>query len=196
VTVNSPDRPAATGRRWRLTPHTHAKIVEAVRAGNHLQTAAAYAGVGYSTLFKWLAEARELPEGVQDSRRELLEAIESAQAENEKRVIAKVIEQIEGGYTLRKYRKVLPNGAVEEQEDIAPPDGRLGMIYLGRRHPQRWSQKAAVEISGPDGGPIAVASETQVQMIAARLAEWRGRVVAGELESGTGAESDEVEASG
>jgi len=47
-------KPNKTGRPTKLTPEVHDLIVSAVRAGNYMETAAAFAGVHKATLFAWL----------------------------------------------------------------------------------------------------------------------------------------------
>ena len=41
-------------RPTKLNFNTHNKIITAIRAGNYIETAAAYAGVNKSTLYEWL----------------------------------------------------------------------------------------------------------------------------------------------
>jgi transposase len=42
------------GQPTKLTPETQEKILAAVRAGNYLETAAAFAGISKKTLYQWL----------------------------------------------------------------------------------------------------------------------------------------------
>lgn len=55
-TPHSP--PDRGGRPTKLTDETAARIVQVVRAGNYLQVAAQFAGVGRSTLQGWLQRGR------------------------------------------------------------------------------------------------------------------------------------------
>ena len=43
-------------RPAKLTPEVQARIVEAVQAGNYVETAAQYANIGLSTFYRWMAE--------------------------------------------------------------------------------------------------------------------------------------------
>src|SRR5690625_7108873 len=43
-----------TGRPTKLTPEVHDTIVDALRAGNYIETAAALAGVSKVSLYAWL----------------------------------------------------------------------------------------------------------------------------------------------
>ena len=43
-------------RPAKLTPEVQARIIEAVQAGNYMETAAQYANIGLSTFYRWMAE--------------------------------------------------------------------------------------------------------------------------------------------
>lgn len=62
------------GRPSKRTPEREAKLLEAIRAGNYMETAAHYAGIGVSTLHEW-----------RDKYADFAEAIEKARAEAETR---------------------------------------------------------------------------------------------------------------
>jgi hypothetical protein len=51
-------KPRPVGRVTKLTPEVSKKITDAIRAGNHLNVAAQYAGVGPATLQEWLMRGR------------------------------------------------------------------------------------------------------------------------------------------
>jgi len=40
-------------RPTKLTPAVQKKIVDAIKAGNYMETAAAYAGISKQTLYNW-----------------------------------------------------------------------------------------------------------------------------------------------
>jgi len=48
-------RGVAVGRPSKLTDELERRLCDALRAGNHLEVAARYAGVSRSTLHRWLA---------------------------------------------------------------------------------------------------------------------------------------------
>lgn len=64
----------AKGRPTKLTPAVEERILKAIAAGNTLKDAAAYAGIGYSTLEHWLADPRP-------RYRQFRQAVEQKQAE-------------------------------------------------------------------------------------------------------------------
>jgi transposase len=59
-----------TGRPSKMTDERVTKIVEALRAGNYLETAARYAGISYETLNQWRKEFPEFSESVEQARAE------------------------------------------------------------------------------------------------------------------------------
>jgi hypothetical protein len=62
--------PRKRGRPTKRTPDVEARIVEAVRAGNYIETAAAYAGIGKSTLYEWQAKYPDFADALQRARAE------------------------------------------------------------------------------------------------------------------------------
>jgi len=74
-------KPRTGGRPEKYTPAVHDKIVLAVRAGNYLKVAAAAAGIGESTLLRWMSSPRY---------RKLQAAVRQAQAEYEVRTIGQI----------------------------------------------------------------------------------------------------------
>lgn len=86
-------------RPTKLNFDTHNKIITAIRAGNYIETAAAYAGVNKSTLYEWLKRGeREKQRAAENSRYrirkseepyvEFSNAVEKALAEAEIRDVA------------------------------------------------------------------------------------------------------------
>jgi transposase len=111
------------GRPSKRTPEREEKIIEALRAGNTKRAAAAAGGVGASTLFAWIAEFPEFKD-----------AIERAEADAERAMVARVRDAAESGiWTAAAW-------------------------WLERRRPgdfaRREKVESKVELSGPDGGPI------------------------------------------
>lgn len=158
-----------TGRPPKLTPERADQILQAIRAGNYLQTAAQYAGIGTTTLYRWLERANNPDE--QDPRyREFRDRLERARAEAEVRVVATVLKGIVGGAVVRETRRTLPNGTVEEDRQVAPPDARTGLEFLSRAFPANWARRQALEVTGADGGPIQVERSSSVESLAERLA--------------------------
>ena len=68
----------STGRPSALTPEVQRRLCDAIAAGNTRNDAAEYAGVGESTLRRWLAQGRHRRSG---KFRALLAAVKKAEAD-------------------------------------------------------------------------------------------------------------------
>ncbi|MEM7481072.1 MAG: hypothetical protein AAF481_07840 [Acidobacteriota bacterium] len=106
------------GRRSKLTPEVQEKVVSAIRAGNYAAVAAAYAGIGESTFYAWLAKGREAKSG---AYREFLEAVKRAESEAEVRAVAIVQKHMEDNWA-------------------------AGMTFLERKFPQRWGRRDRLSV--------------------------------------------------
>lgn len=73
------------GRPEKLTPELQQKIVDAIRMGAYIETAAAYAGINKSTLYDWMRRGARAKSG---KYKEFSNAIEKALAESEMRDLA------------------------------------------------------------------------------------------------------------
>lgn len=176
--------PRTRGRPSKLDPDVARTIIDTVRAGNYLETGAAYAGIGRSTLMRWLADADK--PGAPLHLREFRDAVARARAEAEVRTVALIGKQMTGGYVLEETTRTLDSGATETTRRYAPPDGRLGLEYLSRVSPSRFGRRTAIEVSGPDGGPVQVEA-SDLGRIAGSLRDWLSeapRVVEGEVVEG------------
>ena len=128
-------------RPHKLDEDKIARVVEALRAGNYMETAAAYAGISKSILYKWLANGREVRQKVakggiasdlEAKQLELLDAVEKARAEAEVRNVHLIQQAAQGG------------------------TWQAAAWFLERSHPGKWGRREKVEMSGPDGGPITL----------------------------------------
>ncbi len=83
------------GRPTKLTPDVQEKIVQAIRAGNYIETAAAYAGVDKKTLYTWMKLGNDCKSG-KNVHAQFLHAVEKALADAEVRdvtIIGKAAEE-------------------------------------------------------------------------------------------------------
>ena len=128
-------------RPHKLDEDKIARVVEALRAGNYMETAAAYAGISKSILYKWLADGREVRQKVakggiasdlESKQLELLDSVEKARAEAEVRNVHLIQQAAQGG------------------------TWQAAAWFLERSHPGKWGRREKVEMSGPDGGPITL----------------------------------------
>jgi len=127
------------------------KLLQAVRGGNYLETAARYAGISYQTLRRWLLKADEPdapPEYVA-----FKEQLEKARADAEVAALAKI-------------QKAASEGAWQ-----------ASAWYLERSWPERWGRRDTnrVELVGDGGGPVKVVAgieldDASMNALAQRLA--------------------------
>jgi hypothetical protein len=123
--------------------------VDTVRVGNYLKTAAAYCGVGYSTVLLWQQRGRAQQERVQNGQPveageeiflDLVEALTQAQA------AAQVS-------ALSYWRKAMSE----------PGNWRAAMEYLARTSPDEWGSSSTVRVSDADSeARIAAAADAAV----------------------------------
>jgi transposase len=107
-------------RPTKLTAAVQRRIVEAVRNGAPRETAAEAAGVAKSTLFRWLAQGRAADAPARF--RDFAEALERADAEYELHAVARI-------------------------ERAAAEDWRAQAWRLARKFPQRYGQRALLEVA-------------------------------------------------
>lgn len=123
------------GRPSKLTPERLKRIVDAIRAGNYVETAAEYAGIGKTTFYRWMEQGEKASRGIY---RDFRDAVMRARAEAEARNIALI-------------------------QKAAPDDWRAAAWWLERAFPDRWGSRQKLEHSGPDGAPIA--AEVRVTLV-------------------------------
>ncbi len=125
-------------RPTKLNFDTHNKIITAIRAGNYIETAAAYAGVNKSTLYEWLKRGEREKQRVAENSRyrirksekpyvEFSNAVEKALAEAEIRDVA-----------------IIAKAAKEQWQAAA--------WRLERKFPDRWGRKDKVDLSADKDG--------------------------------------------
>lgn len=117
------------------------RVIEALRAGNYMETAAAYAGISKAALYKYLALGREAREkesngGIlsdQESKfAEFVDSVEKARADAEIRNVHLIQQAAQGG------------------------TWQAAAWFLERSMPGKWARREKLEHSGPDGGPITL----------------------------------------
>lgn len=116
----------AMGRPTKLTEDVEAKLIEWIRAGNYIETAAALCGVSKGTVFGWLRRGQEQRRG---RYRDFLNAVRGAQAQAESRMLLYI-------------------------EKSAKKDWRAAAWRLEHMRPRRYAQSQRIEHTGRRGGPI------------------------------------------
>lgn len=122
-------RPRKNGRPLKLTPELIEKMASVVRIGNYLDTAARFCGVDKLSFYSWMKKGHAQKRGIY---RDFLNAMEEAQAAAD----------------------------VRDHGHIASASGkdwRAAVEHLRLRNQARYGAKR-VELTGADGGPVAVES--------------------------------------
>jgi len=118
------------GRPTKLTPELQRKITDAIRAGNYMETAAAYAGIHKDTLYAWLKRgARD--KSPKSPYRQFSDAVEKALAEAEVRDVALIAKAAEKEWQAAAWR-------------------------LERKFPDRWGRKDRVQADIRHQGQVAL----------------------------------------
>jgi len=130
-------------RPTKLTKEVQERIIQAVSAGNYLDTAAQYAGIDGSTMRRWVAkgEAPSAPEPY----RSFCTALKSARAAAEVRSVALINQAASGG------------------------TWQAAAWYLERSYPDRWGRTRVEVTGGPDGENSPIRVEVSAEALEAKL---------------------------
>jgi hypothetical protein len=109
------------GQPTKLNAEVSEKICQAIRAGNYMETAAAYAGIAKPTLYNWLKRGRDEPDTIYGA---LVEAVELAVAEAEVRDVALIAKAADDGVW------------------------QASAWRLERRYPDRYGRRTRHDVSG------------------------------------------------
>ncbi|GGA31944.1 hypothetical protein GCM10007416_00600 [Kroppenstedtia guangzhouensis] len=124
-------------RPEKLTPELQQKVVDAIRMGNYIETAAAFSGISKDTLYRWLKQGRRAKRG---KYREFSDAVEKALAESEMRDVA-----------------VIATAAKENWQAAA--------WRLERKFPDRWGRRQKVDAQLEHSGQVSGNDTVVVQQI-------------------------------
>ena len=135
------------GRPSKLTGEVQQKIVFAIANGNALETAAQYAGIDPSTLFRWMQKGKKGWKPYCEFRK----AIEKARTEIEMSHVATIEQAKTGGVLVSEVitEKVFKNGTVETKttRTWTRPEWTAAAWWLERQHSDKWGKKESVEIT-------------------------------------------------
>lgn len=107
------------GRPSKLTPEVQTKIVKVLADGGHYVTAATVAGVEYTTFRNWMLRGAQAHSG---QYFDFLNAVKAAEAQAEAEAVA-------------AWKSAIPDSWQAARD------------FLARRFPERWSDKARVDVS-------------------------------------------------
>lgn len=167
------------------------RIIEALRIGEYVETAAALANVDKTTVYEWLKvgahatdqitrqgkHLRDLTRHQRDCM-EFSHAVAEAQALARTDDVATLAEVARGGRQIvTTTTKRNADGQVLEhttRTETAQPNVAALMWRLERRWPDEWGRRR-IEVSGPDGEAIPV--EVRAQSLVAALRAQRGEAI-------------------
>ena len=107
------------GRRSKLTPAVQQRIIEAITAGNYIETAAAYVGIDKSTFYDWMLRGEQERSGIYT---DFAHAVKAAEAQAEV-------------------------AAVQCVRDAWGDSWQAAMTWLERKAPRRWGRRDTVDIT-------------------------------------------------
>jgi hypothetical protein len=131
VTETPPDGTLPTGRPTLLTEDMQRRIVQVVKAGNHLKVAAQFNGIGESTLRLWLQRGRKAA-ALRDRGQEVPEAEERFLSFLEAVTVAQSAAEV---------------AAVTHWRAAFQDDWRAARDYLRYSQPERWSPVTRVQVT-------------------------------------------------
>lgn len=131
----------AGGRPSKLDPQRMKRFVDAIRGGSYVEVAATYAGIGTSTVYRWMAIGREATSG---QYREFWQAVKEAEAAAELSAVMRV-----------------------QAAASQPQHWTAAMTFLERRFRDRWGRPAAVApgASPADAAPLDSGEATSEPII-------------------------------
>ncbi|WP_433513863.1 hypothetical protein ACQP2T_61665 [Nonomuraea sp. CA-143628] len=153
------------GRRTKLTPELQERLCGHIREGLYLTTACALTNLGESTVYRWLADAEK--DDAPEDLRAFAEAVERARAEAERLAVEVIFTDFKGGVLIKESER--PDGSMERQ--WTPPNGKLALEYLSRTRRDRYQPVKALEITGKDGGPVAMSHGVDLTGLADRVGQ-------------------------
>lgn len=132
------------GRPNTYNPDTHPQIAEGLaRRGLTLEEIASVFGKSVRTLARWAADNPDFRQALKQGR-------DDADARVEQSLFSRAI----GGQIIERRTVTRKGGDEEYIEKLAPSDTTACIFWLKNRRPDSWRDKANVELTGADGGPI------------------------------------------
>jgi hypothetical protein len=183
--LTKPHRQAEDGTTVTVGEH----VIQAVRAGNYIETAAASAGIDKSTLYEWLKRGAQVGTDVEEGRRT---APRKGSYEYELRKFSHAVAEAEAEWevganaTLERLGRRRPVTETRETTETSPTgevttkvttlrktdeaDSATIRWRLERKYPKRYG-RSLVEVSGPDGGPISVDVKAEARAVLESMVE-------------------------
>lgn len=114
-------------RPSKLTPEVEKKIIDAIRLGNYYEAACAYAGISYTTFYRWMERGKQAKSG---KYCKFCKAVKQAEGDAEARIVSQWVSK-------------------------TPEDWRAAQAFLEHRYSERWGKKETHVLEGGEE-PIKV----------------------------------------
>lgn len=114
----------------KLNEDTQKAICDVIRAGNYMETAAAYAGINRDTLYEWMKKGR------------------AARTAGRNNIYSRFVEELELALAQGEVRDLAIIGKAAEQV------WQAAAWRLERRMPDKYGRRTRVEHDTPDGKPF------------------------------------------
>ena len=125
------------GRPSKLTPTVQRLICDAIAIGNTRHDAAEYAGVGLTTLKRWIGQGKRQRRG---QFRTLLDAIKKAEADAVVSSVGRIRQAAKGGQVLKHKVTTKPDGTVTEEKVLTQGQWTADAWWLERKNPKDWGK--------------------------------------------------------
>ena len=155
------------GRRplYETDPALIKRLIEALKAGNYIDTACDYAGINQNTYYRWTKAGRNEADRI--ARGEEPDPDKAAFLD-----LAEQIQQARAEATVRNVMLI--------QTAARNGTWQAAAWWLERTQPAKYGRRLQTEVSGPDGGPVAVDVSVSPEALADRIASLLGEGDAGE----------------
>lgn len=142
-----------------LTEEAEAAVIESVEAGNTVTTAVAGVGIDPAEVYRWASESADDKVFLAFTL-----ALSTARAKAEQAMTEALTADAKGGFLVRRYTKVLPNGVEEVDESYAPPNGRVALSWLQARNGRQWGKpEQPSDMLGADVAAVGAGGPGQEQ---------------------------------
>lgn len=174
-----PEAPAlrreSGGRPTLLNDEVHDSIVNALRKGVPIRHACREMGIHEDTFFSWVAKGNaerarlDTTGGTEPGPAvavylKFAEATVRARGESVRLKVEQLNRMAEGELVIQETTKTLKNGSTVTDRRYAQPNAQAVMFML-ERHPDTrpdFGRHDRLELSGPEGGPIAVSVKDEL----------------------------------
>ena len=133
-----------TGRPSKFAPESAEVVLAYIRRGSPRHIAANAAGIGRSTLMRWMARGKSERRG---QFRDFWDALKKAEAELVVVSLGRIQTVSNGGAVLSRTSVTNPQGVTTVVEKFAQPVWQASAWLLERRHPEEFAVNAR-EIKG------------------------------------------------